>query len=232
MSIRPEFVIERQGRKAVLYAGLLDLAHDQGLKRIQTRLLQVPDETNGHVAIAHAEIETAKGVFSGIGDASPLNVARPMVTAIIRMAETRAKARALRDAVNIGEVALEELPDDDEPPAQRQPSTIQDRAARQSAAVGRVNGNGRQSAPAAPPPAPTVTSALRVLYDQTKALGKDKAWLEALAQRNFGALPSKLTVPQIQELGRQLDAAAAAHQHVYGAPATADPEAELFPAAT
>jgi hypothetical protein len=56
--------------------------------------------------------------FSGIGDASPENVSRNIVPHLIRMAETRAKARALRDAVNVGATALEELSDgDDAPPA-------------------------------------------------------------------------------------------------------------------
>jgi hypothetical protein len=56
--------------------------------------------------------------FSGIGDASPGNVGPNIGPHIIRMAETRAKARALRDAVNVGATALEELSDgDDVPPA-------------------------------------------------------------------------------------------------------------------
>jgi hypothetical protein len=54
--------------------------------------------------------------FSGIGDASPENVGRGIVPHIIRMAETRAKARALRDAVNVGATALEELSDGDDAP--------------------------------------------------------------------------------------------------------------------
>jgi len=48
-------------------------------------------------------------VFTGIGDANPANVNRKIAAHIIRMAETRGKARALRDAVNIGIVSLEEL---------------------------------------------------------------------------------------------------------------------------
>lgn len=112
--MKKEFVVERQGKMFVLYAGLLDEAHSQGLKSIKTSLLQVPTEENGRVAICQATVETEKGLFTGIGDASPANVAPAMLNCTIRMAETRAKARALRDAVNVGVAALEELGDDDD----------------------------------------------------------------------------------------------------------------------
>ncbi len=112
--VKREFIVERQGRTFVLYAGLLDLAHSQGLRAIRTRLLQVPSEENGQTAIVHAEVDTDRGTFSGIGDASPANVSRAMLTCTIRLAETRAKARALRDAVNVGVAAFEELGEADE----------------------------------------------------------------------------------------------------------------------
>jgi hypothetical protein len=117
------FIVERQGKSFVLYAGLLDLAHNQGLRRISTSLLQVPSEQNGQIAIVSAEVETERGTFSGIGDASPANVGRAMLTCTLRLAETRAKARALRDAVNVAVVALEELADADEPAAPIRPVT-------------------------------------------------------------------------------------------------------------
>ena len=107
--MKREFVINRNGKDYVLYAGLLDQAHQQGLKEIKTQLLQAPSSENGQIAICLAEVTTERGTFTGIGDADPGNVSRMMVTALIRMAETRAKARALRDAVNVGMVALEEL---------------------------------------------------------------------------------------------------------------------------
>lgn len=108
-----KYIINKQGKDFVLYEGLLDAAHQQGLKRISTVLIQIPHEDNGNVAVVSAEVETATGTFSGIGDASPGNVNRMIAPHLIRMAETRAKARALRDAINVGETALEELADDD-----------------------------------------------------------------------------------------------------------------------
>jgi hypothetical protein len=112
--MKKEFIVERNGRSFVLYAGLLDLAHERGLKAISTTLVQVPSDMNGQMAIVHATVELTQGTFTGLGDAAPDSVSRMMLPHLIRMAETRAKARALRDAVNVGVTSLEELGDLDE----------------------------------------------------------------------------------------------------------------------
>ena len=96
-------------KEVVTYAGVLALAHEDGLKSIRTKLVQIPGKENDLTAIVTAIVCTNKGVFSGIGDANPGNVNSRIRPHIIRMAETRAKARALKDSQNIGIVALEEL---------------------------------------------------------------------------------------------------------------------------
>jgi hypothetical protein len=141
--VRDEFMITRQGKQYVLYQGLLDEAHARGLRGIDTELVQVPTAENGNVALVKAvvEMEAADGsegsrTFSGIGDASPENVGRNIVPHIIRMAETRAKARALRDAVNVGATALEELSDGDEAPPAAYPPPRGIQSAGRSQAAG------------------------------------------------------------------------------------------------
>ena len=119
------FIAKRDGKDVVLFAGLLDLLHQlsAGYFDISTQLVQVPSQDNGQTAICTARVvifdpdnpDVARRVASGIGDASPGNVTRMMAPHLIRMAETRAKARALRDAVNVGMVSLEELGGDDGP---------------------------------------------------------------------------------------------------------------------
>ncbi len=115
--MRKDFMVERQGKTFCLYAGLLDLAHQTGLLSIKTSLVQIPNEANNRTAICTAVvtmlIDGVEKEFTGIGDAAPNNVAPAMQNCLIRMAETRSKARALRDAVNIGVAAFEELGDVD-----------------------------------------------------------------------------------------------------------------------
>ena len=54
-------------------------------------------------------MKTRRGSFTAVGDATPENVTARIAPHFIRMADTRAKARALRDALNIGAVTLEEF---------------------------------------------------------------------------------------------------------------------------
>ncbi len=97
--------------------GLLKAADKLGLRSLGVRLVQVPTPENGMVAIASATATfraTPDGpecTFEDVGDANPENVGRIIVPHLIRMASTRAKARTLRDATNIGITALEELGD-------------------------------------------------------------------------------------------------------------------------
>jgi hypothetical protein len=135
-AVREEYMIERQGKRFVLYAGLLEEAHSRGLRSIETELLQVPAAENGDVAIVRAVVRMEEGKFSGIGDAGPQNVGRMIAPHLIRMAETRAKARALRDAINVGVTAFEELGGEENGGAERAPAYEESaQASSQQAAV-------------------------------------------------------------------------------------------------
>jgi hypothetical protein len=98
--------------EAIAFKGLLALAHEEGLKSVRTTIVQIPTEENQKTAVVTAKVKTSKGVFTGTGDANPANVNRRIAPHILRMAETRAMARAFRLAVNIGVVAIEELAED------------------------------------------------------------------------------------------------------------------------
>lgn len=108
-SIDKKFIVKLQGKDFVTYEGLLDLAHQKGLISIKTELVQLPNKENNNQCIMKAIALTDKGQFEGYGDADNGNVNKMIAKHLIRMAETRAKARALRDLTNVGMTALEEL---------------------------------------------------------------------------------------------------------------------------
>ena len=103
----------REGRSVVkhitYYADLPAAAHEAGIKHLNTEAVQLPNAANGETAVVKAVIETGRGNFCALGDASSRNVEPEFAPHLIRVAETRAKARALRDALNIGVVAFEEI---------------------------------------------------------------------------------------------------------------------------
>lgn len=105
------FIIKLQGKDFILFEGLLHLAHQEGLRKVKTQVLQIPSMQNDHLAVVQAEVETDKGFFTGLGDASPESVNKNVTPHLIRLAETRALARALRFAINIGMTTVEELGD-------------------------------------------------------------------------------------------------------------------------
>jgi predicted nucleic acid-binding Zn finger protein len=109
------FMTNIKGKDFVLYAGVLDLATQAGLLKLEVELLQFPTKENGNEAICRAVAESKTGeVFADIGDANPANCHSMIAKHLIRMASTRAKGRALRDMCNIGIACLEELADFDD----------------------------------------------------------------------------------------------------------------------
>lgn len=114
VQLRPEHVHSQQGKDYVLYHGLLHNAHEQGLIETAVHLVQAPAEGNKWTAIVEATVtlvdsDGVKRVFGEIGDANAENTGTMVARHIVRMAATRAKARALRDALNIHMVAWDEL---------------------------------------------------------------------------------------------------------------------------
>jgi hypothetical protein len=106
LAIPAQYLQLIEGKPFVKYAGLLALAHDRGLQQLEARFTRVSDT----LAVAHATATFADGRrFTESGDATPENVGSQVRPHFARLALTRAKARCLRDALNIGLCAVEEL---------------------------------------------------------------------------------------------------------------------------
>ena len=108
----------------VPFKTLLDKAHKQyNLAGVETEILQFPCAENGNMAIFRATVKNSDGAtFSGHGDADPNNTTSTIAPHLLRMAETRAIARALRWLTNSGETAIVEISgDEDESGPSEQP---------------------------------------------------------------------------------------------------------------
>lgn len=121
-----ENIINLKGKDFITFKGLLELAHEQGLSNISTELISIDKDTTKEeglsktivtqatgLVIFKATVTGKKGTYEAYGDASPKSVLSNAIRPhIIRMAETRAIARALRWYTGFGYTSSIELAED------------------------------------------------------------------------------------------------------------------------
>ena len=106
VTIPREFLTTIHGKEYVTFTGLLAMVHAQGLMSLSAELVSVTPD----LALAKATATFADGrLFTEAADATPDNVNAGVKKHFARCALTRAKARCLRDALNISTCAVEEL---------------------------------------------------------------------------------------------------------------------------
>jgi hypothetical protein len=213
------FIKNIEGKDFVLYAGLLDLAHQKGLIKMAVEILQYPTAENGHMAIARAQAESTLGeLFVDVGDAAPSNCNAKVVKHLLRMASTRAKARALRDFTNIGMTCLEELGDLNEI---AQGEKIREKTPQESPAPKKSKASKKEAPkPAAlAPPTPTAAKGSatpakmssaqeRAILNLAKRRGLNQEELDKLALEAYGAEFAGLTVADASQMIRHLQQSA------------------------
>ncbi len=125
----PKHVVLLKGKPHPVYAGVLAAAMEAGLLELSVKLIQAPNEDNGGMAICSAlarfpGVNGQDRIFEEIGDCDKDNCTPHIAPHRVRMAATRAKGRALRDALGIGVALAEEMSDGREDGmAQAQPAS-------------------------------------------------------------------------------------------------------------
>ena len=214
------FITRIEGREFVKYPGLLDLAHQKGLEQIEVVPLQFPTKENGNFAIIKATVTSKEGYsFSDIGDANPENVNSRVARHLLRMASTRAIARALRSFTNIGMTCLEELADINEvveenskttrKSSTRKTTAKQNEEAKKTEPPKLVKPSTKPQTPASEPDKPKMSEAQKkAIYNLAQRRGIDPNSLDNMSREAFGVDLQFLTSSDASSFIRHLQQAA------------------------
>jgi hypothetical protein len=208
------FIKTIEGKEFVVYAGLLDLAHQKGLIKMAVDIIQNPTPENGHMAIAKAQAESRLGeLFVDVGDATPTNCNAKVAKHLLRMASTRAKARALRDFTNIGMTCLEELGDLND--VAEEGTNVETSAPKKGTAGKKETPKPEASAPMPPasikgsqPPVKMSEAQNRAILNLAKRRGLTQDELEKLALESYGTEFTELTTADASQMIRYLQQSA------------------------
>lgn len=116
---KQKFSVNIKGKDAIKLEGLTALAHEKGMWKFETDIIQFPSDQNGWTAICKTTVggyewdpiaeKIREVVYSDIGDANVQNCGKMVAASYIRMASTRSQARALRKYTNIDMVCSSEM---------------------------------------------------------------------------------------------------------------------------
>lgn len=118
---KKKFTNNIKGKDAINLEGLTAVAHEKGIWKFETEIIQYPSDQNAWTAICKTTIggydfdpiadKIREVIYSDIGDANVSNCGKMVAASYIRMASTRSQARALRKYTNIDMVCTSELSD-------------------------------------------------------------------------------------------------------------------------
>ena len=118
---KQKFGVNIKGKDAIKLEGLTALAHEKGMWKFETDIIQFPSDQNQWTAICRTVIggydydpitdKIREVVYSDIGDANVGNCGKMVAASYIRMASTRSQARALRKYTNVDMVCSSEMSD-------------------------------------------------------------------------------------------------------------------------
>lgn len=116
-----KFSVNIKGKEAIKLEGLTAIAHEKGIWKLETEIIQYPTQDNGFTAICKTTLggydydpitgKVREVEYTDIGDASPSNCSKMVATAYIRMASTRSQARVFRKYGNIDMACTLEMSD-------------------------------------------------------------------------------------------------------------------------
>jgi len=118
---KAKFSVNIKGKEAIKLEGLTATAHEKGMWKLETEIIQFPSDANGWTAICRTVVggydwdpiegKITRVEYADIGDANALNCSKMVAASYIRMASTRSQGRALRKYTNIDMVCSSELSD-------------------------------------------------------------------------------------------------------------------------
>ena len=116
---KKKFVCNIKGKDTIKVDGLVVLAHEKGIKKMKTKVVQFPTQENQWTCIASTTVigygynpitqKVEEVEFEDFADANPNNCTTMTKASYIRMASTRSIGRVLRKYTDIDMVTSEEI---------------------------------------------------------------------------------------------------------------------------